>query len=189
MREFSNSVMAATEAAKLGLVVEDQLNDPQIQEKIKELQSLYYGGLLGMNSWNVNKDNQLINIIISLYSTVMAKKGEDGALRHFQDEEEEQKQFRANIERILKLFVKKEMENTWMRGWAGKKDIQTAVNDVTNMLGFFSAKANNRLFLRMGKEGSVSNHLSAIAKIVLDIINLLSVRLNGMDDSSFLTMA
>ena len=170
---ISKSVAAATEAAKRDLVVEDKLNDDQIQEKIKELQRLYSGW---WKSVDANKDNQLINIILSLYSTVMAENADAEGLN-------------ANIERILKLFIKKEKENKWI----GKKNIQTAVNDVSKMLDLFRTKAQNRLFLRLGgaepqsglRGVPSSDALSARAMIVWDIIKQLSSRLRRMDVSSF----
>lgn len=169
----------------------DQLKDVEIQEKFTELRGLKTG------SWNRKKDDQLEMIIFSLYSTVMA--GVAAALERRGEVARHAKEG-ANIGRILKLFVKKEMGNTWLRGLAGEKDITKAVNDVVKILDFLKGKANNhtysrliessgdmRKFSHMEAAQHEANDSSATAKIVHHVLELLYDWITE-HKNSFLTM-
>ena len=162
----------------------DQLKDVEIQKKFTELRGLKTG------SWNTTKDNQLEQIIRSLYSTVMAGVAAAPAKEG------------ANIERILKLFVKKEMENTFLRGLAGKKDIRKAVNDVEKILDFLTDNADNHAgaarsrarsgdMMIFGVRGrgfqDEADDSSAAAELVHHVLELLSNRIT-QHKNSFLTM-
>ena len=161
-----------------------QLNDDEIQEKFTELRGLKTG------SWNRKKDDKLEMIIFSLYSTVMAGVAAAPAKEG------------ANIERILKLFVKKEMENTFLRGLAGKKDIRKAVNDVEKILDFLTDNADNHAgaarsrarsgdMMIFGVRGrgfqDEADDSSAAAELVHHVLELLSNRIT-QHKNSFLTM-